>query len=236
MEFVLLLEDREGEARRAPVSPEDMGKFGRELAERGALRAAAGPLRPTSEAVRVRVRDGRAAVTAGPFAESHEVVVGFFALDVPDRAAAIEVAKRCPFAHAGIVDVHAGRYQRAREATGAPQFLLLYPLDRSLPRPDESVLQDGMRQMRAFTDELTREGRALGDGALPPAVPATRVEIRPDRPLVTDGPFSESKEIMPGFLLIEAADRAEAIAIAQRVPHAKWGAVEVREVERMSTR
>jgi len=181
----------------------------------------------------VRVRDGRAQVTTGPFTESHEVMIGWFAIDVPDRAAAIEVAKRCPFVHSAIVDVVAGRYARGREATGAPQFLLLYPLDRSLPRPGESVLQDGMRQMQAFTAELGREGRLLGDGALPPTAPAVRVETKSGKTTVTDGPFAESKEIMPGFAFIEAATQDEAIEIAKRVPHAKWGAVEVREVFQM---
>jgi hypothetical protein len=47
---------------------------------------------------------------------------------------------------------------------------------------------------------------------------------------VTDGPFAETKEIAGGYYIVEAASRAEAIELAKRCPHAKWGTVEVREV------
>jgi hypothetical protein len=230
MEFLLLIQDRRGEPPREPVSVQEMGKFGRELGERGVFRGAAGPLRPESEAARVSVRDGRAIVTDGPFPESKEVLCGFFAIDVADRAAALEVAERCPYARVGLVEVRAGRYLRGREASGAPQFLLLYLLERGAPVPDEARIRRGMAEMRAFTDELQREGKYLGDGAMPPQLPAARVESRDGKSSVLDGPFAESKEILAGFALAEAANRAEAIAIAKRVPHAAWGAVEVREV------
>jgi hypothetical protein len=233
MEFVLLIQDRRGQPRRGSVTPDEMGKFGHELGERGAMRGAAGPLAPEADAARVRVRDGRASVTHGPFAEASEVLVGFFAIDVPDRAAALEVAKRCPYARVGTVEVRAGRYLRGAEPSGARQFLLLYPLDRSIPTPGEEVLQQGMKMMREFTDELRKEGKYLGDGALPPNVPAARIETHQGKTVVTDGPFAESKEIMPGFAYVEAASRDEAIELAKRVPHANWGAVEVREVIRM---
>jgi hypothetical protein len=47
---------------------------------------------------------------------------------------------------------------------------------------------------------------------------------------VTDGPFAESKEVVAGFWILEAASRDEAIEIAKRYPHARWGPVEVREL------
>jgi len=48
--------------------------------------------------------------------------------------------------------------------------------------------------------------------------------------LVTDGPFAEAKEVVGGYNLVRAASRAEAIELAVRCPHAKWGSVEVREI------
>ena len=230
MEFVLLIQSRRGEPPRSEVGVEEMGKYAQELAQSGALRGAAGSLRPESEAARVQVRNGRAAVTDGPFAEAREVLGGFFAIEAADRAAALELAGRCPWARAGLVELRAGRYLRGPEPSGAPRFLLLYLLERGGPIPDEARIREGMKEMRAFTDSLAREGKYLGDGALPPQVPSALITSHQGRAVVTDGPFAESKEIIAGFAFVQARDRAEAIELAKRVPHAAWGAVEVREV------
>ena len=50
--------------------------------------------------------------------------------------------------------------------------------------------------------------------------------------IVTDGPFAESKEIIGGYALIQAPRRSAAIEIAAQIPHASWGAIELREVGR----
>jgi hypothetical protein len=47
---------------------------------------------------------------------------------------------------------------------------------------------------------------------------------------VTDGPFAEAKEAVGGYSIVYAADRAEAVEIAKRSFHARWGPVEVREI------
>jgi hypothetical protein len=210
------------------VGVEELGKFTRELEAQGILLQCAGPLRPESEGARVRVRNGVALVTDGPFAEGREVVGGFFAIDVPDRAAAIEVAKRCPYACAGVVEVRAMQ-GRVLEGQGGTRFVHLYLWGPELTGPDEPR----MAEMGAFMQELARERKIIGGGRLPPETPAARVEIRESRTIVTDGPFAETKEIVAGFSLIEAADRAEAIEIAKRTPHAKWDVVVVREVARI---
>ena len=53
---------------------------------------------------------------------------------------------------------------------------------------------------------------------------------------MTDGPFAETKEMVGGFFLIEAADRAEALEIARRCPAAELGPVELREVMEVGPR
>ena len=230
MEFVLLFLDRRGEAPEARVDADEMGRCAAELRQRGALRLCAGALQPESEGARVRVREGRTAVVDGPFPESRETVAGCFALDVADRAAALEIAAACPFARAGVVELRSGRVMRGGAASGEPQFLLLYLLDRGAPLPDDARIRQGMAEMNAFADDLERKGKYLGGGALPPQLPAARVETRRGKTAVMDGPFAESKEVIAGFALIQAAGREEAIAIAKTVPHAAWGAIEVREV------
>jgi len=57
-----------------------------------------------------------------------------------------------------------------------------------------------------------------------------RVREKGGRLTVTDGPFTETKEMVGGFFVIEAANRQEAIEIAKQCPHTALGSVEVREV------
>ncbi len=65
----------------------------------------ASPLHSSSTATCVRVRDGRPAVTAGPFAETREVLGGFYIIDVDDLDQALAVAARHPGARLGAVEV-----------------------------------------------------------------------------------------------------------------------------------
>ena len=85
---------------------ERMVRFGEELKQRGLLLAVES-LQSQSGAARVQVRDGRAAVVDGPFAEAKEMVGGFFLVDCRTREEAIEIAKRCPAAEWCTVEVRA---------------------------------------------------------------------------------------------------------------------------------
>jgi hypothetical protein len=51
------------------------------------------------------------------------------------------------------------------------------------------------------------------------------------RPLVTDGPFAESKEVMGGFFVVAAEDYDQAVELAKTCPHMDFGSIEVRQVE-----
>jgi hypothetical protein len=88
-----------------------------------------------------------------------------------------------------------------------------------------------------FENEVTALDRDLKEsGALIMASPLRRVReavtirVRDGRLSVTDGPFAETKEQLGGFILIEARDLNEAIAVAQRSPLARVGSIEVRPV------
>jgi hypothetical protein len=59
---------------------------------------------------------------------------------------------------------------------------------------------------------------------------ATSVRVRNGKPLVTDGPFAETREHLGGYFLIDARDLDEAIGIAARIPGARVGTVEIRPV------
>jgi len=56
------------------------------------------------------------------------------------------------------------------------------------------------------------------------------VRVRDGKRLTTDGPFAETKEQLGGYYLVEARDREEAIAIAAKIPGARFGSIEVRPI------
>jgi hypothetical protein len=78
--------------------------------------------------------------------------------------------------------------------------------------------------------ELAESGNYLGAGPLHPTSTATSVQVRDARRIVTDGPFAETREQLGGYFMVEARDLDEAIAIAARVPGARYGTIEVRPV------
>jgi hypothetical protein len=81
-----------------------------------------------------------------------------------------------------------------------------------------------------LTQELSAKGQYLGAGPLHPVSTAKSVQVREGRKIVTDGPFAETREQLGGYYLIEAKDLDEAIDIAERIPPARFGTVEIRPV------
>lgn len=81
-----------------------------------------------------------------------------------------------------------------------------------------------------FNDDLRRSGHFVAAEALTPARESACVRVKDGKPIVTDGPFAEAKEVVAGFYLLEVRDREEAIGIAARIPSATHATVEVRPV------
>lgn len=78
--------------------------------------------------------------------------------------------------------------------------------------------------------EMAQSGRYKGGNRLESTETATTVRVRNGVRQTTDGPFAETREQLGGYFLIDANDLDEAIAIAERIPAAKTGSVEVRPV------
>lgn len=78
--------------------------------------------------------------------------------------------------------------------------------------------------------ELHSRGNYLATAPLHPVATSTSVRVRDGKRLVTDGPFAETREQLGGFFLIDAKDLDEAIHIAERIPGARVGTVEIRPV------
>jgi hypothetical protein len=100
---------------------------------------------------------------------------------------------------------------------------------------DEQALDDTERtQCYKDSTELARELAAAGQyraaAPLQPTATATSVRVRDGKRLVTDGPFAETREQLGGYFLVDAPNLDEALAIAERIPMARLGTVEVRPV------
>lgn len=88
----------------------------------------------------------------------------------------------------------------------------------------------------AYDQTLRSTGRCLASEALQPVHTATTVRVRHGKVSIKDGPFTETKECLGGFYLIEAADLNDALKMASQIPPARVGSIEVRPVrELMST-
>ena len=111
-------------------------------------------------------------------------------------------------------------------------LFLLYEGTRStdaMADADRSSLQ----RYGAFTAEVRARGIFQAGEALEPVNTATTVRIRDGRTITTDGPFAETKELLGGFYLLDCHDLDEAIELAQRIPAAEHGSVEIRPIREL---
>jgi hypothetical protein len=90
--------------------------------------------------------------------------------------------------------------------------------------------EDLMPEYMAYTEALAASGALLGANQLQPADTATTVRVRDGETLFTDGPFTETKETLGGYYLVETGSLDEAIEWAAKIPSARYGHIEVRPV------
>ena len=110
-----------------------------------------------------------------------------------------------------------------------PQYLLSVWHEGEYPLPDPEEMAQTIAAVDAFNTELSASGQWVFAGGLHPASTATVVTARgSDDPVLTDGPFAETKEQMGGFWVIRATDLDEALDWARRGSDACGGPVEVR--------
>ena len=111
-----------------------------------------------------------------------------------------------------------------------PQYLLsvVHPADFDPAQVGEEDMQRMFAQVGAFNEELRNSGSWVFAGGLMPPSDSTVVDATGTEPVLTDGPFAETKEYLGGFWVIEAADLDAALAIATKGSAACEGKVEVR--------
>lgn len=110
-------------------------------------------------------------------------------------------------------------------------MLLVYTDTAMLEALPEGEMDDMLRTCFDHADQLQRDGRLIESQMLDVARTAKSIRIRNGRVTATDGPFSEAKEVLGGFNLIEARDIDEAMRIAAEFPWARTGCIEVRPVQ-----
>jgi len=110
------------------------------------------------------------------------------------------------------------------------QYALLIYTEEPTEAPPEEAMAAEMEAYNAFGAYIQERGAMKAGEALHPTSAATTVRVRDGRTVTTDGPFAETKEVLGGFYIVEAADLDEAIGYAAMIPGATHGSIEVRPI------
>jgi hypothetical protein len=107
-------------------------------------------------------------------------------------------------------------------------MLLCYDDEKAWEKAGEPALQAAMNQAVQLSHELNDRGQLLDVSPLEWSSSAVCVRVRDGKTTVTDGPFTETREVLGGYYIIDVDNLDEALAAAARHPGAPLGAVEVR--------
>ncbi|HXW75120.1 MAG TPA: YciI family protein [Steroidobacteraceae bacterium] len=106
-------------------------------------------------------------------------------------------------------------------------LLIVEPSGQRRSRAPDAA-HDLYRRMLDYTEQLKDRGVLLASNSLRSA--AVRLSVREGRRKVVDGPFTEAKEFVGGFFLLDCPTREQALRLAGECPAAEWATIEVREV------
>ena len=112
-------------------------------------------------------------------------------------------------------------------------MLVIYGNDEDWTQRPESELAPIMAEHESFSEDLRKAGALVASEALQPSPTVTTIRLKDGEPLLTDGPFIESKEQIGGFYLIEVADLDQALEWGKRLagfeenPISVWPVIEM---------
>ena len=113
-------------------------------------------------------------------------------------------------------------------------MLLMIPQGYCSAPPDVQLDPERVKAMMKYNEALQQAGILITlDGLHPPSAGA-RVSFASGKPVVTDGPFTESKEVLGGYWMIDVKSREEAIAWASKCPASENEIIEIRQVQEMA--
>lgn len=111
-------------------------------------------------------------------------------------------------------------------------LLLIYQNEAEVSKMGEGQWKQVHADYMAYTQSIVQAGHLKAGDALQGSSTATTVRVRNGKTLTTDGPFAETREQLAGYYLVEAKDLDQAVTLAERIPSAKWGSVEVRPIRK----
>jgi hypothetical protein len=109
-------------------------------------------------------------------------------------------------------------------------LLMIYVNEAEYAKLDAATGQKMFEEYGAFTQGIVQSGNFKAGDRLQPISTATTIRVRDGKTLTTDGPFAETREQLGGYYLIEAKDLDTALAIAAKIPGARYGSIEVRPI------
>jgi hypothetical protein len=113
-------------------------------------------------------------------------------------------------------------------------MMLMIPQGYETAPPDVQLDPERVAAMMKYNEAVKDAGILITlDGLHPPSMGA-RVSFASGKPVVTDGPFTESKEVLGGYWMIDVASREEAIAWAKKCPASENEIIEIRQVQEMA--
>lgn len=113
-------------------------------------------------------------------------------------------------------------------------MMLMIPLGYETAPPDVEHDPARMAEMMKYNQALKDAGILITlDGLHPPSMGA-RVSFPAGKPVVTDGPFTEAKEVLGGYWMIDVKSREEAIAWASKCPASESEIIEIRQVQELA--
>src|SRR5213594_1826556 len=112
-------------------------------------------------------------------------------------------------------------------------LLLICSDDKGAPPAPRAEMEAIVQGHRRFSDELQAAGKMVAGERLRPDSDASRVRLKAGQRQIMDGPFTETKEALGGFYLIEADTKEEAVEWAKKIPLGEGGFIEVRPIWQM---
>jgi hypothetical protein len=214
-----------------------VGKLMGELSRAGILLGGEG-LRASSQGVRLRFSAGKRQVIKGPFTGENELPAGFWIVQVPGIEDATDWASRLAAAVGdGELDVRPVTEPWDIGMIAPPEKLPLrrYMLLRKATAASEAGIRRSPKQRAALgrlVEEMTRAGVLLTAAELQPSAKGKRFRFGGARTTVIDGPFTETKELLAGYVMFEAPTLDQAADWASRYGQAVDSPqVDLRQVE-----
>ncbi len=111
------------------------------------------------------------------------------------------------------------------------RFMMSLPAPvEALEKWNEAPNKEVVAAMRKFNEEMAKAGVLLAAEGLHATSKGTRIRVSGGKRVVTDGPFTEAKEVIAGFWIIQVKSKEEAIEWANRCPLPEGGLIEIRQV------